>query len=164
MEENMLPDVSRRQVLRAGGAGLSTGFAGCSAVGGIGAEPTELLFTLWNFDTQRSHEVYLEVYEADAVDSEDGEVLERDFELARAADTEAGEEPDEGSQEEFRIESRPYLVRVQLSPAEYTPSTTHFHFHPCTDSDADDVDRLFVHLVRDEASDELFVQFHRPNC
>lgn len=116
--------VSRRDLLSVGAAGLSVGFAGCSAVEGFTSEPTELLFTLWNLDTQQPHQVFLEIYEADANDSEDGKVLEKDFELARAADTRGGEETNEKSSEDFRIESRPYLIRVYLPESEY-PHTVH---------------------------------------
>lgn len=156
--------VSRRDLLSVGAAGLSVGFAGCSAVEGFTSEPTELLFNLWNLDTQQSHQLFLEVYEADAKDSEDGEVLEKEFELARAADTKEGEETNEKSSEDFRIESRPYLIRVYLPESEYPPYTTHFHFHPCTKSNLDDLDRLFIILLRDENTDELVVKFDRPNC
>ena len=160
----MLTGVSRRELLSIGAAGLSTGIAGCSAVEGFTSEPTELLFTFWNLDTRQSHELFLEVFEANAEDSEGGEVLDNGFKLARAADTEEGEEFNEASRKKHRIESRPYLIRVELPESEYTQRTTHFHFHPCTESNLDDLDRLTILLIPDEMRSDLTIQFVRPNC
>lgn len=148
-------------MLRVGGAGLSAGLAGCSAVRGLMSDPRELLLTLWNFDQTQSHDVLLRVIEADADTVEGGQVLREEFTLARAADTAAGEEFDEGSRKDARVESRPYLVRVHLSPSAYGPATAHDHFQPCR---SEDLDRMQIHFVRDEAADELSVRFESPPC
>lgn len=148
-------------MLRVGAAGLSTGLAGCSAVRGLMAEPTELLLTLWNFDRTQSHDVVLRVVEAAADTVEGGRVVRETFTLARAADTAAGEEFDEGSRKNVRVESRPYLVRVSLSSGANGPVTAHDHFRPCG---SEDLDRLQIHLVRDEATGELAVRFESPPC
>lgn len=157
----MKSNVSRRRLLQLGGVCVSTGLAGCSSVHGLISEETEVLVNLWNLDRTTGHEVHLEIIPADANQVDEGEEVRKTFALAEAAATEDGEESNEGSHTDFRLKSRPYLVRVWISESEYRPYTSHFHFHPCS---SEDLDRLFIKIVRDEETDELFIVFDRPPC
>lgn len=157
----MNSDVTRRRALRLGGVSLSACLAGCSSVRGLISDETELLLTLVNLDRAKGHEVHLEIIRADSNDVDKGQEVRKTFALAEAAATEDGEESNEGSQKQIRLESRPYLVRVWLSESEYRPYTSHFHFHPCS---SEDLDRLFIKIVRDHETDELFIVFDRPTC
>ena len=158
----MTRHVSRRRALRLTGVGVTAGLAGCSTEA-LSGESAELLVKLRNSDQTADHEVRLELIRSDAAEFESGLHLRRDITLAKMADTASGEEYDDRSDRDVRVESQPYRVRVLLNaPRGRNGDESHYHYRPCVADTPSTLERLSVEIVRESEDIGPEIRFYQP--
>lgn len=153
-----MPPYSRRRLLGLGSLGVGALLAGCQRLDAVRSPDTETRVVVRNHDPSSPHQLQVRLFDPDADDRSEAKLATHDAALDPADSTEDGVEAGPGATSSFRVESRPYLVRVYVNRSEFDHDPYHFHYRPCHSDDSDELDELFV-TVRGDETGEAGVYF-----
>jgi len=150
---------TRRRVLAGGAPGVAALLAGCMQFDAGRSPDTETRVVVRNHDPMSAHQLSVRLLDPEAESSGERTVGGEDAYLDPATETAEDVEAGPDARTSFRVQSRPYLIRVHVNRSDFAHDPYHFHYRPCHRNDPDVLDKLFVTVQRPDSDDVPSVYF-----